>query len=65
MLEGDALARTDWPDYERLVPVRPLSEQVVGVIGLGRIGPVTEGMAIFLIGMVFLAFTTLWIAGKS
>lgn len=33
--------------------------------GIGRIGPVTEGMAIFLIGMVVLVFTTLWIAGKS
>jgi ubiquinol-cytochrome c reductase cytochrome c subunit len=33
--------------------------------GIGRIGPVTEGMAIFLIGMVALVFTTLWIAGKS
>jgi ubiquinol-cytochrome c reductase cytochrome c subunit len=32
---------------------------------IGRIGPVTEGMAIFLIGMVVLVFTTLWIAGKS
>jgi ubiquinol-cytochrome c reductase cytochrome c subunit len=36
-----------------------------GGFGLGRIGPVTEGMAIFLVGMVFLVFTTLWIAGKS
>jgi ubiquinol-cytochrome c reductase cytochrome c subunit len=33
--------------------------------GLGRLGPVTEGLAIFLIGMVVLVFTTLWIAGKS
>lgn len=33
--------------------------------GIGRIGPVTEGMAAFLIGMVILVFTTLWIAGKS
>jgi ubiquinol-cytochrome c reductase cytochrome c subunit len=33
--------------------------------GIGRLGPVTEGMAIFLVGMVALIFTTLWIAGKS
>jgi ubiquinol-cytochrome c reductase cytochrome c subunit len=33
--------------------------------GLGRLGPVTEGMAIFLVGIVALVFTTLWIAGKS
>lgn len=33
--------------------------------GLGRLGPVPEGLAVFLIGMVALVFTTLWIAGKS
>jgi len=33
--------------------------------GLGRFGPVTEGVAIFLFGMVFLTFSALWIAGKS
>ena len=33
--------------------------------GLGRLGPVTEGLAIFLVGIVVLVFTTLWIAGKS
>ena len=33
--------------------------------GMGRLGPVPEGLAIFLIGMVALVFTTLWIAGKS
>jgi quinol---cytochrome-c reductase cytochrome c subunit len=33
--------------------------------GIGRIGPVTEGLAAFLLGMVALVFTTLWIAGKS
>jgi ubiquinol-cytochrome c reductase cytochrome c subunit len=32
---------------------------------IGRIGPVTEGLAIFLIGIVALAFVSLWIAGKS
>lgn len=33
--------------------------------GIGRIGPVSEGLAIFLVGMVALVFTALWIAGKS
>jgi ubiquinol-cytochrome c reductase cytochrome c subunit len=33
--------------------------------GLGRLGPVPEGIAIFLIGIVALVFATLWIAGKS
>ncbi|HEY2947923.1 MAG TPA: cytochrome c [Micromonosporaceae bacterium] len=33
--------------------------------GLGRFGPVTEGLAIFLVGITALVFTTLWIAGKS
>jgi ubiquinol-cytochrome c reductase cytochrome c subunit len=33
--------------------------------GLGHLGPVPEGLAIFLIGLVALVFTTLWIAGKS
>jgi ubiquinol-cytochrome c reductase cytochrome c subunit len=32
---------------------------------LGRLGPVTEGVAIFLVGITALVFTTLWIAGKS
>lgn len=32
---------------------------------LGRLGPVTEGLAIFLVGITALVFATLWIAGKS
>lgn len=36
-----------------------------GGFNLGRYGPVTEGLAIFLVGIVALVFTTLWIAGKS
>jgi ubiquinol-cytochrome c reductase cytochrome c subunit len=36
-----------------------------GILNLGRYGPVTEGLAIFGIGMVILVFTALWIAGKS
>jgi ubiquinol-cytochrome c reductase cytochrome c subunit len=41
------------------------SEQDPGGWGLGRFGPVTEGLAIFLVGIVGLVFATLWIAGKS
>jgi ubiquinol-cytochrome c reductase cytochrome c subunit len=40
-------------------------EQDPGGWGLGRFGPVTEGVAIFLVGIVALVFATLWIAGKS
>jgi ubiquinol-cytochrome c reductase cytochrome c subunit len=36
-----------------------------GGFGLGRYGPVPEGLVIFLVGMVALVFTTIWIAGKS
>jgi ubiquinol-cytochrome c reductase cytochrome c subunit len=33
--------------------------------GIGRLGPVSEGLAIFLVGMVALVFVSLWIVGKS
>jgi ubiquinol-cytochrome c reductase cytochrome c subunit len=36
-----------------------------GVFNLGRYGPVTEGLAIFAVGITILVFTALWIAGKS
>lgn len=36
-----------------------------GVFNLGRFGPSTEGVAIFLVGMTALLLATLWIAGKS
>jgi ubiquinol-cytochrome c reductase cytochrome c subunit len=36
-----------------------------GGFNLGRWGPSTEGIAIFLVGIVALVFATLWIAGKS
>lgn len=36
-----------------------------GGLGIGRLGPVAEGLVIFLVGMVVLIFATLWIAGKS
>ncbi|MFC6020539.1 cytochrome c [Plantactinospora solaniradicis] len=36
-----------------------------GGLNLGRLGPATEGIAIFLVGIVALIFAALWIAGKS
>ncbi len=36
-----------------------------GVFNLGRFGPSTEGLAIFLVGIVAMVVATLWIAGKS
>ncbi|WP_174535816.1 cytochrome bc1 complex diheme cytochrome c subunit [Micromonospora chalcea] len=36
-----------------------------GGFNLGRYGPSTEGIAIFLVGIVALVFASLWIAGKS
>jgi ubiquinol-cytochrome c reductase cytochrome c subunit len=36
-----------------------------GLFNLGRYGPTTEGLAIFVVGVTILVFTALWIAGKS
>ncbi|MFG1674806.1 cytochrome c [Micromonospora sp. NPDC049282] len=41
------------------------SNQDPGGFNLGRYGPSTEGLAIFLVGIVALVFASLWIAGKS
>jgi len=41
------------------------SDQDPGGWGLGRFGPATETIAVFLFGMIGLVFTMLWIAGKS
>ncbi|KWV29786.1 MULTISPECIES: cytochrome bc1 complex diheme cytochrome c subunit [Micromonospora] len=41
------------------------ADQDQGGFNLGRYGPSTEGLAIFLVGIVALVFTSLWIAGKS
>lgn len=38
IVEGNHLARKDFDAYEKLAPVTPISEQVIGVVGLGRIG---------------------------
>jgi ubiquinol-cytochrome c reductase cytochrome c subunit len=41
------------------------NEQDPGGWGMGRYGPVPEGLAIFLVGIVALVLTTVWIVGKS
>jgi ubiquinol-cytochrome c reductase cytochrome c subunit len=41
------------------------SDQSPGGWDIGAIGPATEGLVIFLIGITALLFATLWIAGKS
>ena len=41
------------------------SDASPGGLSIGKIGPVAEGLVIFLVGMVVLIFATLWIAGKS
>jgi D-3-phosphoglycerate dehydrogenase / 2-oxoglutarate reductase len=38
LIAGDALARSNWDAWDSLGSVAPLSEQTVGIIGLGRIG---------------------------
>jgi ubiquinol-cytochrome c reductase cytochrome c subunit len=56
------------PDEKReiVVYVQTLQQdQEPGGWHMGRLGPVTEGLAIFLVGVTALVFTTLWIAGKS
>jgi ubiquinol-cytochrome c reductase cytochrome c subunit len=40
-------------------------DQDPGGWGLGRLGPVPEGLVVFLVGIVFLVLVSLWIAGKS
>jgi ubiquinol-cytochrome c reductase cytochrome c subunit len=41
------------------------SDDSPGGLSIGKIGPVAEGLVIFLVGIVVLVFATLWIAGKS
>jgi ubiquinol-cytochrome c reductase cytochrome c subunit len=58
------------PDQKRAI-ITYVSDQLQqdkdpgGLFNLGRYGPVTEGLAIFLVGITMLVFTALWIAGKS
>jgi ubiquinol-cytochrome c reductase cytochrome c subunit len=41
------------------------TDQDPGGWGLGRYGPVPEGIVIFLVGIAAIVFCTIWIAGKS
>jgi ubiquinol-cytochrome c reductase cytochrome c subunit len=41
------------------------SDTAPGGWSIGKLGPTTEGLVIFLVGIVGLVFATLWIAGKS
>jgi len=41
------------------------AEKDPGGMGIGRTGPVPEGLVIFVIGIVVLLFAAVWIAGKS
>jgi ubiquinol-cytochrome c reductase cytochrome c subunit len=41
------------------------SDRSPGGLSIGKIGPVAEGLVIFLVGIVALLFAMLWIAGKS
>jgi ubiquinol-cytochrome c reductase cytochrome c subunit len=41
------------------------AEKDPGGMGIGRTGPVPEGLVIFIVGMVVLLFAAVWIAGKS
>jgi ubiquinol-cytochrome c reductase cytochrome c subunit len=41
------------------------AEKDPGGLGIGRTGPVPEGLVIFVVGIVVLLFATIWIAGKS
>ena len=41
------------------------AEKDPGGMGIGRTGPVPEGLVIFVVGIVVLLFATIWIAGKS
>jgi ubiquinol-cytochrome c reductase cytochrome c subunit len=41
------------------------SEKDPGGLGIGRTGPVPEGLVIFVVGIVVLLFAAVWIAGKS
>lgn len=38
LLEADAIARAEWPSWDRLRPIPSFDELTVGVVGLGRIG---------------------------
>ncbi len=51
LVAADAAARRDWMAWHHLKPVRPLSEQTAGVVGLGRIGQAVAARLRPLFGM--------------
>jgi ubiquinol-cytochrome c reductase cytochrome c subunit len=56
------------PDQKRDVIAyiqETLADRDPGGFNLGRLGPTTEGLAVFVVGITALIFTALWIAGKS
>ena len=56
------------PDQKRDVIAyiqETLKDSDPGGFNLGRLGPTTEGLAVFVVGITALIFTALWIAGKS
>lgn len=56
------------PDDKRAIIAYVQSQQEdpdPGGFGIGRVGPVPEGVVIFVVGMGLLLFASLWIAGKS
>lgn len=56
------------PDEKRAIVnyVQSLNEEPnPGGFGIGRTGPVPEGLVIFVVGIALLLFGALWIAGKS
>ncbi|GAA1856481.1 cytochrome bc1 complex diheme cytochrome c subunit [Asanoa iriomotensis] len=56
------------PDQKRDVIAyiqETLKDRDPGGFNLGRLGPTTEGLAVFVVGITALIFTALWIAGKS
>src|SRR5438067_5586884 len=50
LVAADAAARRDWMAWHHLKPVRPLSEQTAGVVGLGRIGRAMAARLVPLFG---------------
>jgi D-3-phosphoglycerate dehydrogenase len=38
LVEANTVARTEWREWRRLTPLVALHEQVIGVVGIGRIG---------------------------
>jgi D-3-phosphoglycerate dehydrogenase len=50
--QADRVARDEWTQWRKLAPITPLSEQTVGVLGLGRIGGAVAELMSGLFGRV-------------